>query len=92
MGLETKKQAANKHNAETRWTNKHNAETRWTCVRDALAWDCGTVVVPATFDHMDKRELLGGVDGERGDGEGGRGGCRREAVEPLSVPPDREGE
>ena len=50
------------------------------------------MVVPAAFDHMDKGELLGGVDGEGGDGGGGRGGCRREAVEPLSVPPDRERE
>lgn len=41
-----------------------------------------TVVVPATFDHMEKWELLGGVDGEGGDGEGGvgGGGSRGEAV------------
>lgn len=46
-------------------------------------------ILPAAFDHMEERELLGGLDGEGGDGEGGRGGRgrSREAGNPLSLLP-----
>lgn len=29
------------------------------------------LIVPAAFDHVKERELLGGLDGVGGDGEGG---------------------
>lgn len=51
--------------------------------------------IPATFDHVEKGKLLGGVDRVGGDRGGGRRWRRRrsrEAAQPVSLPPGRDGE
>lgn len=68
--------------------DRHQAATFTAQNKDAAA----ASVVPAAFDHVEERELFGGLDGEGGDGEGGGGGRSSEAGLPLSLPPRCDGE